>query len=353
MRIRLPGLTGIAMLISIASCTVQKRVYMAGYHIEWKAFSKTSPRSIRPDIMGYSLNAYNALSTKPSQETIINAEDPDEIYCTEGTVIGFPENAFVYEDGGGSIKCTQVAVYVTEFYTMSDIIASGLTTTDNKRTLASAGMVHIEARCHGEKLKLKPGKKLTLKMPAFPGDNTMKAFSGKLKDGIVDWKVDGKLKIDYFNDAAPDGGSGDVAPYADSRSNPEGVFRPGSEGEYQETYIMSMTKLGWINCDRFYETRNPMHFIVKADSVEKTFVALIFRDIKSVLPGYQFADFSTEFAGIPKGADVTILAYRVDTKTKQVVVGREDITVGDTGVVQLAMQAVNLDDFKTMLKEFD
>ncbi|MGV2481666.1 UNVERIFIED_CONTAM: hypothetical protein IGO34_33245, partial [Salmonella enterica subsp. enterica serovar Weltevreden] len=83
-------------------------------------------------------------------------------------------NAFVYEDGQ-AIKCSQVAVFVTEFYSLSDIIASGLTTTDNKRTLASAGMVYIEARCHGEKLKLKPGKKLSVKMPAFPGDKSKKA----------------------------------------------------------------------------------------------------------------------------------------------------------------------------------
>lgn len=345
MRISLRSLTGIAIVISVASCTIQKRVYMAGYHIEWKAFVKTGPRNIRPEVTGYSLNAYNALSTKPSQETIINAEDPDEVYCTEGTVIEFPENAFVYEDGG-SIKCTQVAVYVTEFYTMSDIIASGLTTTDNKRTLASAGMVHIEARCHGEKLKLRPGKKLTVRMPAFPGDKTMKAFSGKLKDGIVDWKVDGKLTVDNFQDTKGD-------PEAESSGDRFYEGEGSSEGEYQETYIMSMSKLGWINCDRFYETKNPTHFLVKADSVEKTFVALIFRDIKSVLPGYQFANFSTEFTGIPKGADVTILAYRVDPKTKDAMVGREDITVGDVSTVQLAMQPMNASDFKTMLKEFD
>ena len=349
MRISLRGLTGIVVATTVVSCTIQKRVYMAGYHIEWKASAKTNPRNARPDITGYSLNAYNALSTKLSQETIINAGDPDEIYCTEGTVVVFPEDAFVYEDGGGPIKCTQVAVYVTEFYTMSDIIAAGLTTTDNKRTLASAGMVHIEARCHGEKLKLRPGKKLTLKMPAFPGDETMKAFSGKLKDGIVDWKVDGKLKIDTFDDGAPDSGNGDTS--AEGSYNPERIS--SNEGEYQETYIMSMTRLGWINCDRFYETKNPTHFLVKADSVEKTFVALIFRDMKSVLPGYQLADFSTEFTGIPKGADVTILAYRVDPKTKEAVVGRETITVGDAGVVQLAMQHLKLDEFKMMLKEFD
>jgi hypothetical protein len=314
---------------------------MAGYHIEWKAFPRTSPM-VQNKFTGYSLNAYNALSTKPSEESIISAENPEDIYCKEGTVIEFPDNAFVYEDGG-AIKCSQVAVYVTEFYTMSDIIASGLTTSDNKRTLASAGMVYIEARCHGEKLKLKPGKRLTIKMPAFPGDKTMKAFSGKLKNGIVDWKVDGTLTLDNIQDQNKEEGS-----------NPESFgngFR--GEGNYQETYIMSMTKLGWINCDRFYETKNPTKFLVKADSVDKTFVALIFKDIKSVLPGYQFANFTTQFSGIPAGADVTILAYRVNEKTKEAIVGKQDVIVGDTGVVQLAMERISITEFKSMLKDFD
>lgn len=341
MRITLLSIVGTVIISAAVSCTIQKRVYMAGYHIEWKSFAKATPRKIRFDCLGYSLNAYNALSTKPSQEVIINAEDPDDIYCTEGTVIDLPEDAFVYEDGG-AIKCSQVAVFVTEFYLLSDMIASGLTTSDNKRTLASAGMIYIEARCHGEKLKLKPGKRVMIKMPAFPGDKTMKAFSGKLKDGIVDWRVDGKLKVDNFNQGSTEG---------EGASNPENIGEGG--GEYQETYIMSMTRLGWINCDRFYETRNPTHFLVKADSVEKTFVALIFRDMKSVLPGYQYANFTTEFKGIPVGANVTILAYRVNEKTKEAVVGREDITVGDTSLVQLAMHPMSAADFKTMLKGFD
>lgn len=326
------------ILSASVSCTIQKRVYMAGYHIEWKSFPRTVA-TVQNKFTGYSLNAYDALSTKPSEERLISAENPEDIYCKEGTVIEFPENAFVYEDGG-AIKCSQVAVYVTEFYTLSDIIASGLTTSDNKRTLASAGMVYIEARCHGEKLKLKPGKRLTVKMPAFPGDKTMKAFSGKLKDGIIDWKVDGTLTLDNIQEEEGEGidGSG------------EG-FR--GEGNYQETYIMSMTKLGWINCDRFYETKNPTKFLVKADSVDKTFVALIFKDIKSVLPGYQFANFTTQFSGIPAGADVTILAYRVNEKTKEAIVGKQDVIVGDTNIVQLAMERISITEFKSMLKDFD
>lgn len=326
------------------SCTIQKRVYMSGYYVEWLSFRKTKPDPLKYKFTGYSLNAYNALSTKPSQETMIDAGNPEAIYCKEGTVIRFPDNAFVYEDGG-SVKCTQVAVYVTEFYTMSDIIEAGLTTSDNKRTLASAGMVYIEARCHGEKLKLKHGKSVTIKMPAIESDNKMKSFSGKLKDGIVDWSLNGSLKL---ANSEPE----ENAPLGDY-DGPVESFRVEGRGEYEETYLMSMTKLGWINCDRFYDTKNPVKLLVKADSVEKTFVALIFRDMKSVLPGNQFANFTTEFTGIPSGQAATILAYRINEKTKEAIVGQQEVVLGDTNVVQLSMQSMELRDFKSMLTQFN
>lgn len=339
MRIALPALGAIISLCLASSCTIQKRIYMSGYHIEWRAVAKTLPRLRGPQVLGYSLNAYNALSTKASQETLIDAANPVTIQGREGTVLCFPPDAFVYEDGS-KIRCSQVAVFLTEFYALSDIVASGLTTTNHRRMLASAGMVYIEARCHGEKLKLKPGKKLTLRMPAFPADANMKAFSGKLSNGIVDWKVDGKLKTDNFRAGSPDPETG-----------AEGEGR--SEGEYQESYIMSMTSLGWINCDRFYDTPDPVKFLVKADSISNTSVALVFRDIKSVLPGYQLSNLSTEFTGIPKGAAVTVLAYRIDPKSKEVVVGQQDFAAGDTAVVKLAMQAMSADEFKALLKGFD
>ncbi len=317
---------------------------MSGYYVEWLSFRKTKPNPLNYKFTGYSLNAYNALSTKPSEETMIDAGNPAAIYCKEGTVIRFPDNAFVYEDGS-CIKCTQVAVYVTEFYTMSDIIASGLTTSDNKRTLASAGMVYIEARCHGEKLKLKHGKSVTIKMPATESDTKMKSFSGKLKDGIVDWSLNGSLTLDNSESA-------EKLPLGDY-DGPVESFRVEGRDEYEETYLMTMTKLGWINCDRFYETKNPVKLLVKADSVEKTFVALIFKDMKSILPGNQFTNFTTEFTGIPSGEAATILAYRINEKTKQAIVGQQEVILGDTSVVQLSMQSMELRDFKSMLAQFN
>lgn len=332
------------IILTESSCTIQKRIYMPGYYVDWINFAKTSPHPKNERIIGYSVNAYNSLSSKPSKESIIDAYHPDDIYGDEGTIIHFPNDAFVYEDGS-DIKCTQVAVYVTEFYSMEDIIAAGLTTTSNKRTLASAGMVYIEARCHGEKLKLRPNKQVTVKMPSSYADRTMKAFSGKLTDGIIDWKVNGSIAIEPM-ESIPDSGVADGA----ERFEDYGLE---GRGEYQEGYIMKLSSLGWINCDRFYQAEKTTDLLVKADSIEKTFVALIFKEMKSVLPGYEFSNHTVKFKGIPYGEEVSVLAYRVNEKTKQVMIGQQDVTLGDTSLVELSMETVTMNDFKSLLSRYN
>jgi hypothetical protein len=333
------------------SCTIKKRVYMPGYYINWMHFAKADPNSGQKKFVDYSLNAYNALSTKHTQEAIINAADPEDIYCDEGTVISFPDDAFVYENGK-SIKCSQVAIYVTEFYAMSDILESGLTTTCNKRTLASAGMVYVEASCHGEKLKLKPGKKVAVSMPANNYDKKMKAFSGKLKNGILDWKVSGRVNNGLDASSTPIGDTVETGPYF-TDSGEERYTSAFSEPGVQQAYLLTMSQLGWINCDRFYDMKTPTHLLVKADSVAKTCVAMIFKQMKSVLPGFQFADHTTEFKNVPVGEEVTVLAYRVNEKAKQVTVGRQEVILGDTNLVQLDMQVISIADFKTLLEQYN
>jgi hypothetical protein len=350
MSLILRTLLWISLLSTTFSCTLKKRVYMKGYYIDWMNFAKTDPNPAGNKFVSYSLNAYNALSNKHSQEAVINAAHPDAIYCDEGTVIRFPDDAFMYENGK-AIKCTQVAVYVTEFYTMSDILEAGLTTTSHKRTLASAGMLYIEASCHGEKLKLRPGKKVHLSLPSDDYDQKMKAFSGSLKEGIIDWRMNGS--VSKGNAALPE-----ESRLIDSESSGERFIEGDSEfftpgADYPEGYLMTMSKLGWINCDRFYDSKVFTHLVVKADSVGKTCVALIFKQMKSVLPGYQFANHTTEFKNIPLGQEVTVLAYRVNEKAKQVIVGTQDVRLGDTCLVQLVMETITLPDFKIMLTQYN
>ncbi|MBC7864531.1 MAG: hypothetical protein IAF38_16270 [Bacteroidia bacterium] len=343
-----------AILLSvIISCSIKKRVYMNGYHIEWFSRNNTKPQIREKQFLGYSINAYDALSVKPGCERVIDASLSTQLTCDEGTVIEIPENAFMYEKGG-EIKCSKVNVLVSEFYAMSDIVEAGLTTTCNSTMLASGGMVYIAANCTGERLKLKPGKKIIVRMPARQIEKGMRIFSGKLEKGIIDWTPGPKAKEGDAVSTVNLEGDNELM----LSDQTDGIYKGDpenyEEGTYfQDAYVMESTKLGWINCDRFPDIKEPVDIFVNADTSNSNSVALIFRNMKSVLPGYKYSNKFTEFHRLPKGEDVTVIAYRINKKTKQTFVGREDLKLGDQDSIQLQMEEVDLAQFKTMLKEFN
>lgn len=49
--------------------------------------------------------------------------------------------------------------------------------------------------------------------------------------------------------------------------------------------------------------------------------------------------------GIPYGKGVSVLAHHVNEKTKQIMIGQQDVSLGDTSMVELSMETVNMNDF--------
>lgn len=283
--------------------------------------------------LSYSVNASNALLSKQANMNCILASKPNVIYGSEGTILEFPDNAFVYENGS-SIKCDTVCIKLWEFYTMQDIISAGLTTMSNKNMLVTAGMVYIEATCRGKKIKLRPGQKAAVKMPMAERDKKMQVFSGKRENGIIDWALQPNDPI-YTGPDIP----------AEDNFEREG----SGEGDY---FIMKVSKLGWINCDKFYDVKDKVSLFVKADTNMKNSIMIVFKRIKSVLPGYSYSGLPTEFNDVPAGEEVTVLAYRVNEKTKTAVVGMQDIILGSEKQANLTMTEMSLDDFKARLAQF-
>ncbi len=339
------------MCILFYACTIKKRVYRNGYYVEWIDFAKTKSNCCPKNLARYTTSAYNSLGLKPACEKIVTVAEESEILCAEGTWLKIPENAFVYENES-PVKCQQVNIIVKEFYSKSDIVEAGLTTTSNHHQLESGGMIYIEASCCGEKLKLKKGKKIGIKMPVkdyYKGD--MKVFTGNMQNGIVNWEVEGITKPDVLPESNDSSVYMNEGWYGDSD---KGVFNPEVQAiEKAQSYFMEVSKLGWINCDRFYESKNKTTLYVLADTVKGTSITLIFKNIKSVLPGYLYNTNTTEFPNIPVGEEVTVLAYQVNQKTQRAIYARQDITIGRKDSVLLNMEETSLADFKAMLKEFN
>lgn len=115
-----------------------------------------------------------------------------------------------------------------------------------------------------------------------------------------------------------------------------------------EHYMFSTTKLGWINCDRFWdlEDSKKTNLIVKVPNLKDTKVQLIFKEIKSILNGFQ-ENGNIVFNDVPLNSQVKIIgiSYRDGKPTMAI---RE--TSIDSTIIELnEFKEFTLDQLKEQL----
>lgn len=75
-------------------------------------------------------------------------------------------------------------------------------------------------------------------------------------------------------------------------------------------YVLSATQMGWINCDRFWNTEAPKEdFFVSIDSQKETSVYLVFREIRSLMNG-KLLNSKMKFDKIPIGSSVKLIGIQ-------------------------------------------
>lgn len=75
-------------------------------------------------------------------------------------------------------------------------------------------------------------------------------------------------------------------------------------------YLFSTSKLGWINCDRFFKYESErVDFEVDIAKYSEASVSIVFHDMKSVVSPFDI-NGSSKFINLPKGKKITIVAVK-------------------------------------------
>lgn len=114
-------------------------------------------------------------------------------------------------------------------------------------------------------------------------------------------------------------------------------------------YSLYTSKLGWINCDRFYRDKRPkiQLAIFKAPN-ENVNIKLIFSSIKSIMTGYQSSDKYT-FDNIPKKEKVTLFALKkID---QQIYLATQTIVTGSKDKINLAYNPIDKENLKKEIEK--
>jgi len=173
--------TVVAPAVDIIKKVVQDTV------TEDTSLKTTSSEISQTDTIQSVSDIYKRFDKKP-QLFSIQANRDTIIFCEEGTSIKILANSFIIE-GTGKEVTGELLISVKEYYKISDIILSNLSTTSGDRILETGGMLHISVVDDNEDCILKQGSNIEYGFPYSNKKDDMALFSGEWAKNTIDWKL--------------------------------------------------------------------------------------------------------------------------------------------------------------------
>ena len=136
-----------------------------------------------------------SLPKKSFQYFTINSSKEETITGAEGTKITFKANSFNVP------KNSSIKIRLKEYYKMSDIAFSNLTTeTTDGKLLETGGMLYLDALVSNKKVGLKKNTFFDIKFPFDKKKKDMILFDGKTKNKNVVWEKSEVQEIELVED---------------------------------------------------------------------------------------------------------------------------------------------------------
>lgn len=115
-------------------------------------------------------------------------------------------------------------------------------------------------------------------------------------------------------------------------------------------YVTDVTRLGWINCDKFYnDPAEKIQLVV--DEPEDATLYVLCRDINSVLAFSRNAQGTYVANGLPKGKKVSVVSIKLKDGVPHFAL--HDTKVGDPGALKMDYRSMTLRDLREELKKLN
>lgn len=239
---------------------------------------------------------------KPSQFYTLNSGDDDTISTKRKTEIIVPSNAFILPSG--EPVTGEIQLEVKEIYKKSDMVLSRIHTTYGNLLLESAGMVYVNATQNGTPLSLdsEDNKRLTIVIPAAQQvDPNMLPFI---------WAIRSRESFVNPVNSFPSSGDGTWGTTENTNINFDTI--PPSK------YVLQLSNLAFINCDRFYNSSAPIESINIMPNIEfepqNIVVYIVLAEINSIINcSYDYSLNPLTFTSIkiPTSMTATIIGFAV------------------------------------------
>ncbi|MBC7486167.1 MAG: hypothetical protein H7282_05400 [Cytophagaceae bacterium] len=283
------------------------------------------------------INDFFEKNDVPKQSFTVNLDHTNATISGEqGTVITFPKSAFVTKNG--SPVTGDISVTVKEIYTKSDMILSDRATTSDGELLLSGGEIYIGAFSNGDTLRLASGTNILIELPASSVDTEMQLFAGSESNGQFNW-----MPVNTTSSSVPVTSTNWV--------NDSSATLYSS----QSSYIFSTSKLGWINCDRFYsfpvKTKISLSY-TNGGTIDNTAAYIVFKNLNSIARFYEHSTNGVfRSAQTPVGEDIMIVV--ISTKDGKQYFATKETTITEDLSLTLELTEASDESIKTALESLN
>lgn len=144
--------------------------------------------SCTQDVEINSLESLRENISPQSEKFALNPNQDNYIEGKQGTVIFFPSNSFVY-DNGKPVE-GQVEINLEEYYSISDIISNSLSTLSDSLLLETGGMINIKATSKGKEVKINRSMSYVVCFPKKREQDMGLFYGNRNSDGEINWKLE-------------------------------------------------------------------------------------------------------------------------------------------------------------------
>jgi hypothetical protein len=297
----------------------------------------------------------------PFRDTILTGEQGTKLYVPKDFISEKPD------------KTDTLKVLLKEYYSLSDMVLAGLTTTSNGSLIETAGMIHLEVRVNNKKVdSLKKG--IGIRFNGLIRPEKYRIFYGN-SDFTMNWEPDtvtrqfhlfynfiglqhgesdstpGSLRMDttYWDRkyTAVDSiityiGSSDTT-YLGRVKNP-----PLLQGVDAPDFIYNVSKLDWINCDRFRDSTRVTDIMINPGMKGDPFYYLIFENIRSIMANTPKGSFEN----VPLDENAVLIGLRKDGNRYYFgIIG--NIRVMKGMIINVKMEETPVNEIKRQIRELD
>ena len=315
---------------------------------------------------------YELIFGNKTQEFIFSKSEDFIIKGNQGTLIMIPKKMIEQEFG----DFDSISFKLREYYTKSDFIKAGLSTTSNGKLLESKGMIFLQVFLNKEEIELK-NIPIHVIFKEFNFEDNYQIFYGNETNESINWNLDtitpnyhifynyvlyGK-ESDYldqtFNNIIIDSilwtnsyTQIDTIGTFEESNDTLYSFNPDYYGMDQMAVLKKnkffrVLPFNWANLDIFLKLENLTTVEITSNKINDPHYFCVFQKYNSIIPNYQ-----NTFNGVPVGEIVSIIGVDfVDNKIYFDI--QKQVEIKNDMTVKLKLKETEKTEIDSILKELD